>query len=88
MNRLRVEAEKGWYEISPAYSYRGIRGRTSEGEMNLESVNQQARQMDDFALAIQNNRPTPVPGEMGKQDVKILQAIYKAMTSGKKVEIG
>ena len=55
--------------------------------MNLESVNQQARQMDDFAMAIKNNRPTPVTGEMGRQDVKILQAIYKAMETGKKVEI-
>ena len=87
MNRLRVEAEKGWFEISPAYSYRGIKGRTSEAEMNFESVNQQARQMDDFAQAIKNNRPTPVPGEMGRKDVKILQAIYKAMNTGQKVEI-
>ena len=87
MNRLRAEAEKGWFEVSPAYSYRGIKGRTSDSEMNFESVNQQARQMDDFALAIKNNRPTPVTGEMGRQDVKILQAIYKAMETGKKVEI-
>ena len=87
MNRLRAEAENGWFEISPAYSYRGIKGRTSQKEMNLESVNQQARQMDDFAMAIKNNRPTPVTGEMGRQDVKILQAIYKAMETGKKVAI-
>ena len=87
LNRLRAEAEKGWFEVSPAYSYRGIKGRTSDSEMNFESVNQQARQMDDFALAIKNNRPTPVPGEMGRQDVKILQAIYKAMETGQKVEI-
>lgn len=88
MNRLRAEGEKGWFEISPAYSYGGIKGRTSQNKMNFESVNQQARQMDDFAQAIKNKRPTPVPGEMGRQDVKILQAIYKAMNSGQKVEIG
>jgi predicted dehydrogenase len=47
-----------------------------------------ARQMDDFALAVSTNRPTPVPGEMGRQDVKILEAIYRAMNTGERVEIG
>jgi len=47
----------------------------------------QAKQMDDFAEAIKNNRPTPVPGEIGIQDVIILQAIYKAMATGQRVEL-
>ena len=88
MNLLRLDAEKGWAELSPAYEYRGIKGKTSEGDMKFPEVNQQARQMDDFALAIRQNRPTPVPGEMGRQDVKILRAIYQAMETGEKVEIG
>ncbi|HEV7333407.1 MAG TPA: Gfo/Idh/MocA family oxidoreductase [Flavisolibacter sp.] len=86
-NRLRVEAEKGWIELSPAYSYRGLKGKTAEGEMNLPEVNQQAAQMDDFALCIKERRPTPVPGEEGRQDVKILQAIYRAMETGERVLI-
>ncbi len=86
-NLLRAEAEKGWFELSPTYAYRGLKGKTSEGEMNFEGVNQQARQMDDFALAIKDKRPTPVPGEMGLQDVKIIKAIYKAMETGKRVEV-
>ena len=87
LNILRLEAEKGWAELTPAYPYGGIHGRTSQGEMNFPQINQQARQMDDFALAIKNNRPTPVPGEMGRQDVKILEAVYKSMETGNKVEI-
>ena len=86
-NILRADAEKGWFELSPAYPYNGQRGRTSNGDMNFPQVNQQARQMDDFAQAIKEKRPTPVPGEMGRQDVKILQAIYEAMRTGKRVEI-
>jgi hypothetical protein len=39
--------------------------------MHLPNVNQQAKQMDDFALAIKENRPTPVPGEMGREDLRI-----------------
>lgn len=87
LNILRADAERGYFELSPAYNYNGIKGKTSEGEMNFPEVNQQAKQMDDFALAIKENRPTPVPGEMGKQDVKILQAIYKAAQTGEKVDI-
>ncbi|QEC42571.1 Gfo/Idh/MocA family protein [Pseudobacter ginsenosidimutans] len=87
MNLLQANAEKGWFKLSPAYPYRGQQGETSEGKMNFPSVNQQARQMDDFALAILEGRATPVPGEMGRQDVKILQAIYKAMETKKRVEI-
>jgi predicted dehydrogenase len=86
-NLLRAEAEKGWFELSPTYAYRGLKGKTSKGEMNFKGVNQQARQMDDFAMAVKDKRPTPVPGEMGLQDVKIIHAIYKAMETGERVDV-
>lgn len=85
-NHLEVEAEKGWFGLAPAFSYQGLRGKTSNGNLTLPQVNQQAAQMDDFALAILDRRPTPVPGEMGRQDVKIIQAIYKSMVTGQKVK--
>lgn len=87
MNLLRAEAEKGWFELSPAYSYEGIKGKTSNGKMKFPQVNQQAKQMDDFSQAIRDNRPTLVPGEMGRRDVKILRAIYQAMETGNRIEI-
>ncbi len=87
MNLLRITAEKGWAELSPAYEYKGIKGKTSNGDMKFPQVVQQARQMDDFALAIREKRPSPVPGEMGRQDVKILQAIYESMDTQQRVEI-
>jgi predicted dehydrogenase len=85
LNILRAEAEKGWFELTPAYEYEGIKGSTSNGKMNFPQINQQAKQMDDFAQAIMQNRPTPVPGEMGRQDVRILNAIYEAMETGRRV---
>jgi len=88
MDGLRAEYSGGWAELKPAYAYKGIKGRTSEGKMKFEKVKQQAKQMDDFAMAIKQNRPTPVPGEMGRQDVKILQAIYRAMETGERVLMG
>lgn len=87
MNILRAEAEHGWAKLEPAYPYSGIKGETSDGEMDCAEVNQQVHQMDDFAKAIKESRSTPVPGEMGRQDIKILQAIYRAMETGERVEI-
>jgi len=87
VNFLKAEAEKGAFELSPAYNYSGQKGNTPEGPMNLPKVNQQAKQMDAFALSIKNNQPTIVPGEMGKRDVRIIAAIYEAMRTGKKISI-
>ena len=87
MSVLHVDADKGWFELSPAYDYEGIKGKASDGQMDFPEVCQQALQMDDFALAITQQRSTPVPGEMGKQDLKILMAIYDAMHSGKRITL-
>ena len=86
-NHLHVDAGKGWFEIAPAFSYGGIKGKTSDSKLELPHINQQAAQMDDFALAIIENKRTRVPGEMGRQDVKILQAIYTSMETGQKVRL-
>ncbi len=87
INMIKAEAEKGWFELTSAFNYSGQKGDTSDGVLNLPQVNQQAGQMDDFALAIKNKRPTIVPGEMGKRDVKLIKAVYEAMQTGKKIEI-
>jgi len=87
LNFLKADAEKGTFQLTSAYGYGGQAGNTPEGPMNFPRVNQQAKQMDDFAQAIKNNRSTPVPGEMGKRDVRIIEAIYEAMNTGKRVTI-
>lgn len=87
VSRLYTQAERGWWELEPAYGYGGIRGKTSEGKMKYPEVNQQALQMDDFAACILEGRETPVPGEMGMRDVRILMAVYEAARTGKNVRI-
>jgi predicted dehydrogenase len=87
MNFLKAEADKGIFELTAAYNYGGQKGNTPEGPMNFPRVNQQATQMDAFALSVMNKRPSIVPGEMGRRDVKYLQAIYEAMRTGKKIKI-
>lgn len=86
-NYLKAEGDKGWMQLEPAYKYKGIKGRGNEGELNLPLVNQQAQQMDDFALCIKKGQPSKVPGEMGLRDVRILRAIYEAARTGQKVAI-
>ena len=87
MNFLKAEAEKGIFELTSAFNYAGQRGNTPDGPMNFPRVNQQAKQMDAFASAIKNKQRTIVPGEMGRTDVKLINAIYEAMQSGKRVVI-
>jgi predicted dehydrogenase len=87
-NYLRAETDKGWFELKPAYSYSGLKGTTSDGKIiEYPKLSQQAKQMDAFALSIKNNQPSIVPGEMGRRDVKIIEAVYEAMRTGKKVQI-
>lgn len=87
MNFLRAEAEKGIFELTSAYNYTGQRGSTPAGVMDLPHINQQAKQMDEIALSVRNNQQSIVPGEMGRRDVKYLQAVYEAMRTGKRIEI-
>ncbi len=87
MNFLRAEAEKGVFELTSAYNYTGQRGSTPEGPMNFPHINQQAKQMDGIARSIKKGEQSIVPGEMGRRDVKYLQAIYEAMRTGKKVSL-
>lgn len=84
LNHLKVKAEKGEFELSEAYRYRGMVGKTPAGPMSFPQLNQQAAQMDDFALCVKNGTPTRVPGEMGLKDMKVVEAIYRSLASGKK----
>jgi predicted dehydrogenase len=87
LNLLRAEAENGWFQLKPAYEYKGLAGDTSKGKIKLPEVNQQALQMDGFANTVLTDTPSKVPGEMGLRDVKILLAIYEAARTGKKVPL-
>jgi predicted dehydrogenase len=40
-----------------------------------------------FARAIRDGKPAPMPGEIGLRDVAIMQAIYRAAETGRRVEV-
>ncbi len=86
-DHFRAEAKAGWYEVGPAFGYRGLKAATSRGPVKAAPLNQQAAQMDDFAQCIRENRPSRVPGEMGLRDMKIIEAIYQSAATGRRVAV-
>ena len=89
MNDLRVSCSNGWYTLSPFQAYGGINGVTSDGtRLDATIPNQQAKQMDEDALAILNSTPVLVPGEEGLKDIRVVEAIYKSVATNGRVEIG
>lgn len=87
MDRLRVFAEKGWFELEPAYEYSGLKGRTSKGVLKIKQTDHFATEMDDFAKCILEGRPTKVPGEEGLKDVRVLMAVYESIRKGRPVKL-
>ncbi len=88
INYLYVTADDGWVKLEPYSQYGGLRGETHQGPLDLPAVNQQARQMDDFARCILEDEKTSVPGEMGMRDVQIIEAILQSIRSeGEKVKL-
>ena len=86
-NLLKAEGTHGWFKLDPAYEYSGLHGETSQGKFDYPTINQQAVQMDDFALSIKKNIPTIVPGEMGMRDIEIMMAIYDSALENKTISL-
>lgn len=83
-NRLHAKCENGWFELDPASTYIPLAGRTSRGELNFKQESQQKLQMDDFAKHILFDAPNLAPGEMGRRDMVIVEAIYASIAEGGK----
>jgi len=88
-NDFRAEAPGGWFEIGPAYGYRGMKAATSRGPVvATQPASLQALQMDDFAVCVRDNLQTRLPGAMGRRDMVIVEAIYaSAAAGGKRIEV-
>ncbi|MEQ9440417.1 MAG: Gfo/Idh/MocA family oxidoreductase [Cyclobacteriaceae bacterium] len=87
MNYLNVTAESGWMKLAPFSAYRGIEGETKNGPLEFPDVFQQAVQLDEQAKSIMENKPMRVPGEEGLNDIRVVEAIYKAIKSGDQVKV-
>jgi predicted dehydrogenase len=87
LQRLYVGYENGNLEMSPAFDYGPLKGKTSKGEMNFPIVHHQTLMLDGICGDIINNRPMRTSGEEGLRDVKIMMAVFEAAKTGKEVKL-
>ena len=83
-NSLYASCTRGWFSLKPANSYGPLAGETSKGSISFPHESQQKLQTDDFASHILFGTANKAPGEMGKRDMIIVEAIYKSIAEGNK----
>ncbi|MEP6674739.1 MAG: Gfo/Idh/MocA family oxidoreductase [Ferruginibacter sp.] len=89
LDRFHLVGETGFAELSPAHGYGPIMGRTSAGELNQPHKTHQTVQMDEMAAMILENKQSilPVDGAEGLRDLKIIDAIYSSLKSGRRINL-
>jgi predicted dehydrogenase len=89
LDKFFLNGEKGFAEMQPATGYGPIKAKTNKGELTQEHITHQTKQMEEMAdIILEGKQPTvPVNGEEGLKDLKIIDAIYKAVKSGKKIKL-
>ncbi|QMU29874.1 Gfo/Idh/MocA family protein [Adhaeribacter radiodurans] len=89
LDKFFLNGEKGFAEMQPSTGYGPIKGRTHKGELTQPHMTHQTIQMDEMAAIIFDNKKpvVPVDGEEGVRDLKIIDAIFLAAKTGKKVSL-
>ena len=82
IKRYRLIGTEGWLDLDPATEYHGNRlviGRaTGREERDVTPANQFAAQIDHFSQCIQEGAEPATPGELGRDDVRLIETIYAA----------
>jgi predicted dehydrogenase len=89
LDRFFLNAEKGFAELQPSTGYGPIKGRTNKGELTHPHVTHQTVQMDEMAdIIFAGKKPiVAIDGEEGVKDLKIIDAIYRAVKKGTKIDL-
>jgi predicted dehydrogenase len=89
LDRFFLNGTKGFAEMLPSTGYGPIKGRTHKGELNQPIVTHQTVQMDEMAAIILDGKQpvVPVDGEEGVKDLKVIDGIFLAAKTGKKVDL-
>jgi len=87
LDRFFVDGTSGFAEMQPSTGYGPIKGRTHKGPLSHPHQTHQTLQMDAMAGIILNKEEAEVPvdGEEAVKDLKIIDAIYEAVRTGRKV---
>jgi predicted dehydrogenase len=89
LDRFFLNGTKGFAELDPATGYGPIMGLTNKGKLNEPNVTHQTVQMEEMAgIILQGKQPiVPVDGEEALKDLKIIDAIYEAVKTAKKIAL-
>jgi predicted dehydrogenase len=89
LDKFFLNGTQGFAVLDPATGYGPIMGHTHKGELTQPIVTHQTVQMDEMsAIILQSKQPVvPVDGEEAVKDLKVIDAIYEACKTGKKIEL-
>lgn len=89
LDKFYLNGVNGFAEMQPSTGYGPIKGRTHKGELTQPHATHQTVQMEEFAaIILEGRKPViPVDGEEGLRDLRIIDAIYEACKTGKKIEL-
>lgn len=89
LDRFLLTGHSGFAELQPATGYGPIKGKTHKGEFTQPHVTHQLRQMEEMAEIILRDKTPflPVDGKEGLKDMVIIEAIFKAVKTGEKIQI-
>jgi len=89
LDRFFLDGKDGFAELNPATGYGPIRGRTNKGELNEPVVTHQTVQMEEMSdIILHGKKPEiSVDGYEAVKDLKIIDAIYEACKTGKKIKL-
>jgi predicted dehydrogenase len=85
--RYRVQCADGWFELDPAFGYRGLQMHVKKGKqktaITLPEVNHFTKEMDHFSECVLDDKRPWTPGEEGLADLRVIEAIKRSIQSGK-----
>ena len=89
LDRFFLNGENGFAELQPSTGYGPIKGRTNRGELDQPHNTHQMVQMEEMAgILLEGKQPVvPIDGEEGVKDMKIIDAIYASIKTGKKIDL-
>jgi predicted dehydrogenase len=90
-DRIEVRGDKGIMLMNPATGYQGHRITFSQAANNNTISEDPSMQfslmLDHFGEAIKTDSPILTDGEMGRRDVRLIEAIYASADSGRRISL-
>lgn len=92
LNRFRVHAERGSFELEPALSKKGLKMRVMAGgkveSKEFPEVDHFAALMEDLAVCAATGKTPRTDGLDGLNDLRVIEAVYKSIKTGQPVKLG